>query len=400
MARLLVVDHDSVWAEYRSIYAHLVSTHGWQVTLVGPSSFGNLFERKLDRATADQSFPGRHLTVPVRLRFSTPLHYYLASFVPLLRREKPDIIYVHHEAYMVATAQLFAANAVTRRVPIGIYAAQNLEKRYPLPFRVWERWVLRSASFAFAVSREAAALLERKGLRTAPTLLPLYVDSEAFRPHPAAAQVRASLGCAADTFLLGYVGRLVEAKGLGTLLRALAPLSARAWRLALIGGGPMQADLAVQARGLGIEERIVWVPPQDKRDLAPYMTAFDALVLPSETRPHWKEQFGRVIIEAMACGTPVIGSSSGAIPEVIEAAGGGLVFPEGNAEALGEAVLRLLDDPTLRRRLGDEARVNSLELYAMESVAERMVHHLGEVLRRHTAATPPIAAEGLSSRLG
>ena len=389
MPRLLVLDHDSVWPEYRAVYGLLASTHGWQVTLAGPSSFGNLFERKIDHASPVPTFPGRYVTVPVRWRFSTPLHCYLSTLVPLLRREKPDVIYVHHEAYMVATAQMFAANAVTGRVPIGVYAAQNIEKRYPLPFRAWERWILQTSAFAFVVSREAATLLVRKGLRCAPTLLPLYVDREMFHPHPAAAEVRQHLRCDADTLLLGYVGRLVEAKGLDTLLRAMASLQHRSWRLALVGGGPMQPVLAARARELGVEDRIAWVPPQDKRDLAPYMSAFDVLVLPSETRAGWKEQFGRVIVEAMACGTPVIGSSSGAIPEVIEATGGGLVFPEGDASALADAVARLRDDPELRRRLGHDGRVTSLELYAMERVADRMGRHLAAVLRRPTSAAEP-----------
>ena len=108
------------------------------------------------------------------------------------------------------------------------------------------------------------------------------------------------------------------------------------------------------------------------------MNALDALVLPSRTTPRWKEQFGRVIIEAQACETPVIGSSSGAIPDVVGP--GGLIFPEGDAAALALAMTALHADPQKARELGKLGRRQAEEHYTWERVAQRMWEIYSEVL--------------------
>ncbi len=98
-----------------------------------------------------------------------------------------------------------------------------------------------------------------------------------------------------------------------------------------------------------------------------YFNALDALVLPSESSPTWKEQFGHVLIEAMACGVPVIGSDSGAIPEVIGTAG--LVFPEGDSQALRVELQRLVNDPDLRKHLSRRGRERVLGNYTYRQIA-------------------------------
>jgi glycosyltransferase involved in cell wall biosynthesis len=105
-------------------------------------------------------------------------------------------------------------------------------------------------------------------------------------------------------------------------------------------------------------------------DLPAFMNAMDALALVSQTTPRWKEQFGRVIIEAQACGTPVIGSDSGAIPDVI--GGGGIVVPERNPHALAEAIKQLSLNPERARSLGEVGRRQVLQNCTWASVAEQM----------------------------
>jgi glycosyltransferase involved in cell wall biosynthesis len=101
------------------------------------------------------------------------------------------------------------------------------------------------------------------------------------------------------------------------------------------------------------------------------LRGLDVLVLPSVSRPNWTEQFGRILVEAMACGVPVIGSSSGEIPEVIGQAG--LIFPEGDASALAAHLQRLAGDPTLRGELATSGRARALERYTHRAVAEATV---------------------------
>jgi glycosyltransferase involved in cell wall biosynthesis len=100
------------------------------------------------------------------------------------------------------------------------------------------------------------------------------------------------------------------------------------------------------------------------------MSAMDVLVLLSHTTPRWKEQFGRVIVEAQACGIPVLGSDSGAIPQVI--GDGGMVVPERSPAAVASAICELRADPSLLAQMADAGMRQVASSYSWRRVAERM----------------------------
>ena len=116
--------------------------------------------------------------------------------------------------------------------------------------------------------------------------------------------------------LIGYAGKLVEEKGLRTLLHAFAEVARENPRahLILAGGGPLHDELLATAAEMGLAERVHLPGIIHNSDLPAFMNALDVFVLPSETRSNWREQFGRVIVEAMSCGVPVVGSDSGRDP--------------------------------------------------------------------------------------
>jgi len=186
-------------------------------------------------------------------------------------------------------------------------------------------------------------------------------------------------------FTIGYVGRLVEEKGVHVLLRAVAGLSGAcaelsrsAWRLRILGSGPQRSHLEGLAAELGIAERVRFEGPIPSTQMPGYYNQLNALVLPSLSRPNWKEQFGRVLIEAMACGVPVVGSDSGEIPNVIGEAG--LVFAEGDVQALRARLSQLMADPALREQLAQRGRDRVLAHYTQAQVAAKTYQVYHELL--------------------
>src|SRR5262249_12889153 len=144
----------------------------------------------------------------------------------------------------------------------------------------------------------------------------------------------------------GFAGRIETEKGLQDVVSALAHLPDSVVLVA-VGSGDHQDMLRKTAADLGVLSRLHLVPRVDDGEMGAYLYLFDILVVPSHTTSTWKEQFGRVIPEAMACGALVVGSSSGAIPEVIGDAG--WIYPEGRPERLAQTILSLLsqDEATL-----------------------------------------------------
>ena len=177
-----------------------------------------------------------------------------------------------------------------------------------------------------------------------------------------------SPGAPPEKPVIGYISRLVEEKGILVLLAALAGLKGD-WRLHIIGTGPLEGKARKKAAALGIAERITWERGVPSTRVPERLRTFSLLVQPSLTRRHWKEQFGRAVMEAMACGVPVIGSTSAEIPSVIGDAG--LVVPEGDPRTLQSAIQRLLSDPDLRQDLAQRGRARVLNCFTHRRIADQ-----------------------------
>jgi L-malate glycosyltransferase len=349
--KLLVISHACVTPLNQSFFADVVAVTNWKLSLAFPSSWKNQYNSVIQ----PEAWPGLEASIhrlPVMLAGNIPLHFYRSWLVGLLRRERPDAIYVHHEPYALATFQVYLANAMTGSKPIGFYAAQNILKRNPFPFDVCERMVFGKSKFAFPVTEGALSVLRAKGYSGRAHVLPLAVDANVYKPSTTFASAqRQQLGIGPDEFVIGYLGRLVEEKGLVTLLKSLKKLPFERWRCLLVGAGPQEPTLRAMVTELGLSNHVTLVGYIPHDQAPKWLSLFDVLALASETRPHWKEQFGRVLLEALACGTPVVGSSSGEIPTVITKTGGGMIFPEGDSDALTETLISLREQPTMRREL-------------------------------------------------
>jgi glycosyltransferase involved in cell wall biosynthesis len=198
--------------------------------------------------------------------------------------------------------------------------------------------------------------------------VPHAVDTSAFDVKAPDTILRERLGL--RPHVIAYVGRLVEEKGVRVLLEAYRRLPRReSTSLLCVGGGP----LAKLSRA---EPGVIVVDGVQHSDVPQYLACADLVVLPSLTTPSWKEQLGRVVLEAMACGLPVIGSDSGEIPNLINETGGGVVVPEGKAAALSGALAWLIEDPAAARELGDRGRAAVRARYSVRAVATRLAKAL------------------------
>lgn len=301
-------------------------------------------------------------TLPCRLVGDYHLHHY-----PTLKRElarlRPHILHMDEEPYNLATWLALRA-AKELGIAATFFTWQNIDRRYPPPFAQMERWVYRNTPAAIAGNREAAAVLRAKGYTGEIAVIPQFgVDPEIFAPgrhRPYTGVLR-----------IGYGGALVPEKGIDLLLEACSTLDGE-WRLTLAGEGELQPVLEASAERLGIADHVCFAGKIASHAMPAFYRDLDLLVLPSLTTSAWKEQFGRVLVEAMASGAVVIGSDSGEIPNVI--ADAGLVFPEGDGRALARAIRDVQGSPELRARLAVQGRARILKCFTMSSIAEQTVN--------------------------
>lgn len=320
----------------------------------------------------------RLISTPIALNGHFHTHFY-PRLAAALRDARPDVLHIDEEPYNVATWQALRW-AVARRVPALFFTWQNLPRRYPPPFRWIEAYTYRHSAHAIAGNREAEAVLRAKGYRGPVSVIPQFgIDPHLFQRHVQPPLLPPDPA----RFTVGYAGGLAEEKGVDTLLHALhigrqvaaAQPDPRPWRVALVGEGPAQDALQRLAVELGVQDDVRFLGRISSTDMPAFYASLDALVLPSRTRPNWKEQFGRVLIEAMACETPVVGSDSGEIPHVIGDAG--LVFAEGDAAALAGCLQRLAGDEKLHTSLARAGRARVLERFTQAQIAAAT----GEVYR-------------------
>ncbi len=251
--------------------------------------------------------------------------------------ERWDVIDIHEEPFALSTAEILLLRALRRqKAPYVLYSAQNLEKTYPVPFRWLERWALRHAAGVSVCNVAAGRIVERKGLACAATHIPLGTDSRYCLPNGTIQHEPAP-----DRIRVGYVGRLESHKGVDVLLEAVAGDPRLFLRIA--GGGPLAQSLRARVTAAGIDERVDFAGPLGQVDLPEFYRSLDVLAMPSLTTPSWVEQFGRVAVEAMACGTPVVASDSGALPEVVGDAG--MLVPQGDSSSLRRALLTIGTEP-------------------------------------------------------
>jgi glycosyltransferase involved in cell wall biosynthesis len=369
--RLLVVSHPAVVNVNQEVYLEL-KRRGWEVTIVLPDRWRHDYAKAPAPPQTLAGMEGSLRPTAVALSGYPQRHVYLTRPARICADVNPDVAFLEAEAFSFAATQ-WRRPLKRAGVPFGVQCAENIDRSLPYPVRLLRSRVLRDAAFVAARSDSAGELARAWGARGEVELAPHAVPSWDLIPEP---------GAPPHPFTVGYAGRLVQSKGLLDLLAGVRMLDAPV-ELLLIGNGELQAELDGQPIP-GSSVRVLDGLTHDQ--MAAAYAQLDVLVLPSLTTPTWKEQFGRVIVEALWCGVPVLGSDSGEIPWLIELTGGGLVFAEGDAAALAEQLSKLRESPPLRDELARRGRATVERLFSVAAATdplERML--LNAIALRRTS---------------
>jgi glycosyltransferase involved in cell wall biosynthesis len=374
--RVLVFSHSYVVAANHAKLEHLARIPGVELSLVCPRSV----RREIGTYRVQRIEHPDYTIVPLRTVYpSHNFRFFYLTAGRAIARLAPDILHIEEEPWSLAAWQAVRHRRRRPGVKIVFFTWQNLRVRQGFPHGAIEWRVLAAADAAIAGNAEAAAILREKGFSKPIHVLPQFgVDETAYARRDEAA-LRQKLGLRG--FVIGFAGRLVPEKGLHLVLEAVAGLADASapehrtpnterpdWSLLVAGGGPLRERVAERLKSPPFAGRSVLLDTVAREAMPRYLNCMDALVLPSRAAPHWKEQFGHVLIEAMACEVPVVGSSCGEIPNVI--ADAGLVFPEGDVGALREALRRLMASPGERAALAARGRWRILERYTDARIAQ------------------------------
>ena len=361
--RVLSIAHTAVTrAAGRLRYHPLADDPTLDVHLVVPSRW-HQFGRWYDAEPAND--PGVTLhPLPIRFPKAGPASWYLHHYPglgALAARLQPDVIHLWEEPWSVVALQ---ASGLARRLGAALVMEvdQNILKRLPVPFEFIRRHVLRRTDLIMARSGDAADVVRACGYTGPASAIGYGVDETVFFPRERPA--------AAPPLQLGYVGRVVEEKGLDDVLAALAITTADTC-LTIVGEGPYLPALQAHVARTGLGARVTFRPWTDPDSVGAFLRGLHALVLPTRLTSAVKEQFGRVIIEAQACGTPVVGAATGAIPFVIGK--GGWTVPERDPVALAGLFDRLSVSPHEIEARGEAGIANVHSRFTYSVVANDLV---------------------------
>ena len=180
-----------------------------------------------------------------------------------------------------------------------------------------------------------------------------------------------------STIYLLYVGRLKKHKGINILIKALAMLESKKWRLSIVGDGPEMKNLKRLSKKMGLEKEITFYGFQES--VGKFYQSHDILIIPS-----LKEEFVLVIIEAMQYGTAVIGSNKGGVPEIIENGKDGILFESQNVKSLSTAIKYLINNPDKRIQIGLNGREKVNKMFAYKHFREKLIETYDEVLKHYS----------------
>ncbi len=373
--KILCICHSAILRINRVLFEHLADS-GMEVHVIFPERWpsGGLGPEIIWESAKNKSI----FLYPLKVKLSGngSLHFYSSWFFNILKNIQPHYIFLDEEPWSVVALQttLGIKFKIKTQPKLIFYTKQNLYKKYPFPLRWVQKYTFDFSHQALALSDECREVLIKQGYKKPITIFPHAVDLDIFNPHGTLEGELHEEG----VVNIGFFGRLSPEKGGDDLILAFKKAYSSGLRVKLffVGGGSSEKKWRNLAKSTHLEKAIHFLGPVRHELIPRYMKQMDIVCVPSKTTKTWKEQFGRVLIEGAACGSVLIGSNSGEIPNVMKVLGcSEQVFEEGNVDDLAQKIHRLVVNSEQRSKIAKEQLDNILKHYTYSSLGKKLVEN-------------------------
>src|SRR3989344_703234 len=355
--KLLIIYHGGLMSCAKSIFREYAA-QGVDLTVIVPSKIaaGSMYSSSGYSSYSKNDNEKTYRFFPVKLRkpdsYGEGFKFFQLFFA--IKKINPDLIHVFDEysSFYLFQTMLCRYLLFGKKIPVLSYTFQNIAfKTPPLIFKISLRFFKRIAYrvlyfFIFFYNKkalngvttsnfEAISNIKNSGFLGPQKRIFFGIDFNIFFQKDKNL-CREKLSISKNIKLVGYFGKLVQEKGVAELVVATSKI--KDCHVMFVGDGDFKEELKKMTGSLNITERVYFYDSVKNQELVDYYNCLDVFVLASKTTTDWKEQYGRVLVEAMACHIPVVGSSSGAIPEVLEGYPKSLIFQEGDANELAEKI--------------------------------------------------------------
>ena len=383
MRRLLSIGHSYSVALNRRLAEeiHCISHGEWDVTVVSPNEVCG----DMRRIRLEPSINSGAKVIGVSTSWGNRVHFlrYGRETKSLIREENWSLVHIWEEPYIVCGEQL---SRWAKQVPHVFFTFQNIPKHYPPPFRWFEEWSMSRATGWIAAGKTVEEALVKKKCYSSKThqTIPLGVDMGVFQRSTSARENtlrRLGWDDNDSSPILGYIGRFVPEKGLDLIMSVLPEILGK-WRMMFVGGGAYEGKLRAFATKFPQQIRVI--TGISHHEVPSVMSAMDIMLAPSQTTPAWREQLGRMLLEAFACKVAVIASDSGEIPNVVGDVG--RVISESDEIQWINAIQELLDSPQQRFELTKNAYERCHTMFDWKIIAQRHIDFFDELLESNRSS--------------
>ncbi|MCS7299889.1 MAG: glycosyltransferase [Spirochaetia bacterium] len=371
--RVLFIWHGAVEKNYRQLFYEM-SKHGLEMIVITAKRW---FETSKWQTFETIELDKHYKIYPLRTIFTNHVRaFFYLNFIKIawiILKHKPDVVYLKQEPYSTAGfVILLLTKILNPKSKILIESDENIFKNHPIPFKFFEKLNLRLSDALVVIPTDAIEMYRSKGFGK--EIYKTYYFIPEFRTDVEPLDVRSNA-----KLKVGFAGRISKPKGVDIIILALSELKKRNINdiELFIVGYPEDNEYYQYIIKLAEEKdiKMTHLGSFGLDKMFAFYKTIDVLVLPSRTVPWWKEQFGRVLVEAMACGTPCVGSSSGEIPRVIN--NPNLIFQEDNFKELADILEKFYNKEYSKDKL-----LESLIQYSKNFTIEAVAKNKAEIVRK------------------